>query len=119
MTMPDDRSRIVGRRPDGIKRAKMVVVETPSEGKPTMGKSVAELSSATRVGLDLAKNVFQDHAVDAKGAVVVARAIKRKGLLKFFEHYGDMIHIARSLDPCCVAPWSVFPALSFPIFPIM
>jgi hypothetical protein len=32
-----------------------------------------------RVGLDLAKNVFQVHAVDAKGEVVVARAIKRKG----------------------------------------
>jgi hypothetical protein len=26
--------------PNGIDRAKMVVVETPSEGKPSMGKSI-------------------------------------------------------------------------------
>jgi hypothetical protein len=29
-----------------------------------------------------------------------------------------MIHIARSLASCCVAPWPAFPALSFPTFPI-
>src|SRR5579863_9590703 len=63
----------------------MVVVETPSEGKPSMGKSISELSSVTRIGVDLAKNVFQVHAVDAKGDVVVARAIKRGALLKLFE----------------------------------
>ena len=44
----------------------MVVVETPSEGKPSMGKSIQKLSSVARVGLDLAKKVFQIHAVDAK-----------------------------------------------------
>jgi transposase len=63
----------------------MDVVETPSEGKPSMGKSITELSSVTRVGLDLAKSVFQVHAVDANGEVVVARAMKRRALLKFFE----------------------------------
>ena len=30
--------------------------------------------------------------------------------LRHYGHYGDMIHIARSLDSCCVAPWLVFPA---------
>lgn len=50
-----------------------------------MGKSITDLSSVTRVGLDLAKNVFQVHAVDARGEVVVARAVKRGALLKFFE----------------------------------
>jgi hypothetical protein len=59
--------------PDGIERAKMVVGETPSEGKPSMGKSITDLSSVTCVGLDLAKKVFQVHAVDAKGEVIVGR----------------------------------------------
>jgi hypothetical protein len=31
----------------------------PSEGKPSMGTSIQKLSSVTRVGLDLAKRVFQ------------------------------------------------------------
>jgi hypothetical protein len=39
-----------------------------------MGKSIRNLSTVTRVGLDLAKRVFQVHAVDAKGEIVVARA---------------------------------------------
>src|ERR1700720_261926 len=33
--------------------AKMVVVEQPSEGAPSMGKSITDLSSVTTVGLDL------------------------------------------------------------------
>ena len=57
-----------------------------------MGKSISDLSSVTRVGLDLAKNVFQVHAVDAKGRVVVAKAIKRGQLLAFF----------RSLPSCLI-----------------
>ena len=32
-----------------------------------MGKSISNLEAVTRVGLDLAKNVFQVHGVDAKG----------------------------------------------------
>src|SRR5580693_7901294 len=48
-----------GRRPERHQRAKMVVVKTPSEGKPSMGKSIRNLSTVTRVGLDLAKRVFQ------------------------------------------------------------
>jgi hypothetical protein len=42
--------------------AKMVVVEQPSEGAPSMGKSITDLSSVTTVGVDLAKHVFQVHA---------------------------------------------------------
>jgi hypothetical protein len=55
----------------------MVVVKTPSEGKPSMGKSIRNLSTVTRVGLDLAKRVFQVHAVEAKGEIVVARKLTR------------------------------------------
>jgi hypothetical protein len=63
--------------------AKMVVV-TATEGTPSMGKSITDLSSATTVGLDLAKHVFQVHGVDASGRVVVAKAIRRNKLLEFF-----------------------------------
>jgi len=49
-----------------------------------MGKSIKNLSSVTVVGLDIAKNVFQVHGVDAKGATVVARAVRRGQLLSFF-----------------------------------
>ncbi len=58
--------------------AKMVVVEQPSKGAPSMGKSITDLSSVTTVGLDLAKQVFQVHAIDASGRVIVAKAIRRK-----------------------------------------
>ena len=50
-----------------------------------MGKSIIDLSSVTRVGLDLAKRVFRIHAVDASGSVVIARSVNRRTLLKFFD----------------------------------
>jgi transposase len=53
-------------------------------GEPSMGKSINNPSSVTRIGLDLAKNVFHVHGVDAQGAVVIARSVKRSALLKFF-----------------------------------
>ena len=37
-----------------------------------MGKSIRNLSTVTRVGLDLAKNAFQVHAVDAAGAITLS-----------------------------------------------
>jgi transposase len=58
-----------------------------------MGKSITELSSVTRVGLDLAKNAFQVHGVDAKGGVVVACKVRRGALTQFFA----------KLAPCVVA----------------
>ncbi|MGP8262262.1 MAG: IS110 family transposase, partial [Rhodoblastus sp.] len=57
-----------------------------------MGKSIKNLSSVTQVGLDLAKNVFQVHAIDAQGAVIVAKPVRRGQLLQFFA----------SLPPCLV-----------------
>jgi hypothetical protein len=52
--------------------AKLVVVEQPSEGALSMGKSITDLSSVTTVGFDLAKHIFQVHGVDAFGRVIVA-----------------------------------------------
>jgi hypothetical protein len=58
---------VMGRTaPERRQRAKMVVVINPSEWKPSMGKSTTELSSVTRIGLDLAKKAFQVHGVKAK-----------------------------------------------------
>jgi transposase len=38
----------------------------------------------TTVGLDLAKNIFQVHAIAADGTIVVRRALRRAQLLPFF-----------------------------------
>lgn len=42
------------------------------------------MSNITRVGVDLAKNVIQVHAVDAAGKVVTNRALKREKFLAWF-----------------------------------
>ena len=44
------------------------------------------------IGLDLAKNVFQIHAIDATGEVVVRKMLRRSQMLPFFE----------KLPPCLV-----------------
>jgi transposase len=45
------------------------------------GPSMSEIST---IGLDLAKNVFQVHGVDASGAVVLRRQLRRGAVEKFF-----------------------------------
>ncbi len=62
----------------------MVVVMNPSEGKPSMGKFIRDFAAGTRLGRDLAKTVFQIHAVDAKGEVVVARKLTRGRIVPLF-----------------------------------
>ncbi len=42
------------------------------------------MSEITTIGLDLAKRVFQVHAVDAAGAVVTRRRLKRRQGVPFF-----------------------------------
>src|SRR6202051_4773591 len=46
----------------------------------------------TTIGLDIAKSVFQVHGVDAAGAVVIRRQLKRCSVLAFFQ----------KLPPCLV-----------------
>jgi len=57
-----------------------------------MAKSITHLSSVTTIGLDLAKQVFQVHGIDAAGRVVAAKAVTRNKLLALFA----------SLPPCLV-----------------
>src|SRR3712207_4403716 len=46
----------------------------------------------TRIGLDLAKNVFQAHGVDEHGQVVLRKQLRRREVLTFFA----------SLPPCLI-----------------
>jgi hypothetical protein len=39
----------------------------------------------SRLGLDIAKSVFQVHGVDAAGEVVIRRQLKRRSVLAFFQ----------------------------------
>ncbi|WP_087003258.1 IS110 family transposase [Rhizobium sullae] len=43
------------------------------------------MGAIATIGIDLAKSVFQVHAIDATGKVVVRRALRRSQLLDFFE----------------------------------
>src|ERR1700746_3429959 len=45
-----------------------------------------------RIGLDIAKNVFQAHGVDANGTVVIRKRLRRPEILRFFA----------SLPPCLI-----------------
>jgi transposase len=48
--------------------------------------------NATTIGLDIAKNVFQVHGVDAEGEVVIRRQLRRGHMIAFF----------KKLPPCLV-----------------
>ena len=65
-----------------------------------MGKSITDLSSVTTVGLDLAKHVFQVHAIDAFGRVIVAKALRRKDVLAFFAQLPECLHADQALQAC-------------------
>src|SRR5262249_50868319 len=56
-----------------------------SEWEPSMGE-------ITTIGLDLAKHVFQVHGVDAEGATVLRKQLRRAQVLAFFSR----------LPPCLV-----------------
>src|SRR5581483_5020581 len=61
------------------------VCQASNEREPSM-------KSISTVGVDLAKNVFQVHAVDERGEVVVRKAVRRSKLLAWFA----------GLEPCLV-----------------
>src|SRR5215208_4909821 len=42
------------------------------------------MGEITTVGLDLAKSVFQVHAVDAEGRIAIRRQVRRPQFVKFF-----------------------------------
>ncbi|NKJ40005.1 transposase [Rhizobium sp. SG570] len=42
------------------------------------------MDDITTIGLDIAKNVFQLHGVDAQGQVVLRKALRRANMIAFF-----------------------------------
>jgi transposase len=62
---------------------KWLSLEQPFDGAPSIGKSIVDLRSVTTVGLDLAKQVFRVHGVEASGRVVIAKAMRRNKLMEF------------------------------------
>src|SRR5260370_21823370 len=88
---------------DGPRTASMCQtgdVDSTRRREPSMGE-------ISMIGLDLAKNVFQVHGVDASGAVVVRRQLRRGQGEKFFaqlpactvglEACGSAHHLARGI----------------------
>src|SRR5579872_7238815 len=73
---------------DGPRTASMCQNEVDEDLKQR-GPSMNEIST---IGLDLAKNVFQIHGVDASGAVVLRRQLRRGAVEKLFAQ----------LPPCLV-----------------
>src|SRR5262249_49819811 len=71
--------------PLGHLSAKLLSVRISSEWEPSMGE-------VTTIGLDLAKHVFQVHGVDAGGATVLRKQLRRAQVLAFFSR----------LPPCLV-----------------
>jgi transposase len=65
--------------------AKLLSNRISSEWEPSMGE-------VTTIGLDLAKHVFQVHGVDAEGATVLRKQLRRAQVLAFFSR----------LPPCLV-----------------
>ena len=44
----------------------------------------------TTIGLDIAKNVFQVHGIDAAEKVVVRKQLRRGQVMKFFESFAAL-----------------------------
>ena len=52
------------------------------------------------VGLDLAKNVFQIHAISGTGEVVIRRALKRSQMIPFFSKLAPSLLGIEACDTC-------------------
>jgi hypothetical protein len=74
----NDESRLVWMAPLRHLGAKVLVGENQSADR------VPSMNEITTVGLDLAKNVFQVHGVDAEGTTVLREQLRRAQLLAFF-----------------------------------
>jgi hypothetical protein len=85
--------------PDGIIRAKLVVSIRNQQRGPSMAK-------ISMIGIDLAKNVFQVHGIDAAGKVVLRRQLRRGQMEKFAPNcrrrsWGWRRAVVRITGPAC------------------
>lgn len=58
------------------------------------------MSDVTTIGLDLAKNVFKVHGVDACGEVVIRKQLRRSQVLPFFKTLGPCL---AGMEACATA----------------
>jgi transposase len=58
------------------------------------------MSEITTIGLDLAKHIFQVHGVDAEGATVLRRRLRRNQVLAFFSRFPRCVV---GLEACATA----------------
>ena len=73
--------------------AKLLSDRISSEWEPSMGE-------VTTIGLDLAKHVFQVHGVDAEGATVLRKQLRRAQVLAFFSRLPSCLV---GLEACATA----------------
>src|SRR5271170_3535702 len=74
------------RFPDGVGGPclrRLSAIGWPSLEQP-LGQEPSTMQTIT-IGLDLAKNVFQVHGVDAAGQVTLRKKLRRSELLRFFQ----------------------------------
>ncbi len=79
------------------------------------------MNEFTTIGLDLAKNVFPVHGVDASGEVVIRKPLRRRQVMPFFgklipcligvEACATSHHWARELQPNCAPTHLLTPFL--------
>src|SRR3954469_24847835 len=70
-------------------------------GSSTILAKEPSMTKITTIGLDLAKRVFQVHGIDATGAVVLRKRLRREDVLVFFTQlppWGDAIERAELYD---------------------
>lgn len=58
------------------------------------------MSEVTTIGLDIAKHVFQVHAVDASGTILIRRRLRRSDVLQFF---GELAPCLVGIEACATA----------------
>ena len=68
---------------DAPTRSGIVVCQSGSVIKPLEPEG-ASIMNITTIGIDLAKNVFQVHGVDARGKAVLKRQLRRDQMASFF-----------------------------------
>ncbi len=56
------------------------------------------MQEITTIGLDIAKSVFQVHGIDASGAVIVRRQLRRRQVLPFFRKRPACGHCQTNLN---------------------
>ena len=69
----------------GASKCRKVVAGAPPRGRPSMRKFI-------RIGVDIAKNSFQVHALESEDCSATKRRLSRSGIVKFLAE----------VEPCAI-----------------